>query len=90
MFTFQAIGRRAWRELLAQHPPTAAQLELDAGLEYDPDTFPAAAIAAACVEPEGVTADAMAELEERLSIGQFGRLWTACLAANVQERATPK
>ena len=44
-FTFQSLGRRTFEALLDAHPAP------EEGMLYDPDSFPQALIAAACVEP---------------------------------------
>lgn len=87
-FTFQSIGRRAWSDLVAKHPATKAQIDLAQELDrepldYDIDTFPIAAMAASLVDPKGVNEDKLRRLEERLSEGQWRRLWVACLGANL-------
>jgi hypothetical protein len=50
-FRFRSIGKRAWADLLAAHPPTREQKKADPRVDHNPDTFPAAAIAASCVDP---------------------------------------
>lgn len=52
-FTFRALPRREWRDLIAEHPSD------DKAWRWDQDTFPAAAITACCVEPEGVDGQAI-------------------------------
>lgn len=80
-FTFQSIGRRNWRKLISEHPPTAEQREQDPELDHNPDTFPAAAFEASCIEPKLSTEDA--EWLTDLPEGEFMRLWGACLKANL-------
>lgn len=80
-FTFQAIGKTAWSDLLAKHPPTKAQKELR--LDHNPETFSTAAIAASLVDPGDVTLEQVEQLAEHLSLGQWRRIWEACIAANV-------
>ena len=85
-FTFTSIGRKAWTDLEAAHPPTPEQVEeaekLDQVLKWNADTFPHAAIAASLLHPEGVDASKVAELELSLSVGQWKRLWACCVLAN--------
>lgn len=56
-FTFRGIGRHAFEKLVLAHPATADQrAKAKAGgvtdtLQWNIDTFPAAVIAACCVEP---------------------------------------
>lgn len=78
-FVIQAIGN-AWRDLLNEHPPAADQLRI--GLAFDPATFPIAAIAACCVVP--VIDEAQSRwLFEHLAVGQWRRIWQACLDLNM-------
>lgn len=79
-FTFRTLGRLGWHDLIAQHPPSKEQREL--GYEFDPQTFPAAAMAAACVSPEGADVAGFESLSELLNDGQWNRLWATCHAAN--------
>lgn len=93
-FVFVAIGRRAWSDLMLAHPPTDEQKQQakDGGfdLQFDPEAFPMAAIAASCVEPAGMTVEAVERLYERLNDGQWLRLWTeGCLGANVTGTDVP-
>lgn len=88
-FTFEAVGQKAWNDLLAAHPPTKDQRS--AGLDHNPETFAPAAIAASLVDPDPGE-DAVAEVEalaDRLSLGQWSRLWGACLKANVSGGDAP-
>lgn len=62
-FTFKDIGRRAFDQLIMDHPPSKAQkdrhAEMGGGLlEYDIDTFPPALIAATCADPKMTIEDA--------------------------------
>lgn len=84
-FTFKAIGRKAWTDLMAAHPPTDEQtkdLPEEAVLRWNPLEFPPAAIAASLSEPDGFDAVKVAELEQTLSEGQWKRLWSGCVIAN--------
>ncbi len=78
-FTFTSIGRRAWTDLIARHPPTDEQRA--SNLDHNPVTFQTAAVAASCVDPV-VTADSVARLERTVSAGQWMVLYGACVAAN--------
>jgi len=88
-FRFRAIGKRAWSDLLKEHPPTKAQLQADPRLDHNPETFPAAAIAASCSDPE-MTLDDARELEAALNQSQFAVLWAACIDANIGGVTDPK
>lgn len=79
VFVFQALSRRAWAELLDKHPPTPDDVE--DGRDFGVG-FPAAAIAACCVDP-GLTVEEAEWLADHLSLGQFLRLQSAAIAANV-------
>ena len=88
-FVFRSIGRRAWRDLVAAHPPTSEQRRVDARAEINGKTFPVAAIAECCIEPK-MSASVVARLEGALSDGQWERLWAGCLAANGGGADIPK
>lgn len=88
-FRFVAVGKRAWSDMLAKHPPTKQQRERDPRLDHNPDTFPIAAIAASCAEPE-MTVEQVRRLDEALSLAQFSKLWDACLEANIGGDVGPK
>lgn len=91
-FVFRAIGRRAWVDLIAAHPPTKAQLKAvaatstgglgRASLDFNPDAFPVAAVAASCVDPE-MTVDDAQRLEAAVSEAQWSQLWEAVCRVNV-------
>lgn len=81
-FTFRSIGRREWRKLSSEHPPSDEQRALEPDLDHNPDTFPPAAIAASCIEPK-LTLDDAAWLCDELPDGEFWRIWQAVLSANL-------
>lgn len=86
-FKFRAIGRRAWADLLANHPPSLVQMQAHQRidekfrLDHNPETFPIAAIAASSLEPK-MTEDDVQRLDKALNETQFSLLWMACLDAN--------
>ena len=89
-FTFRAIGKRPWADLLADHPPTKDQLAASNGrIDHNPETFPIVAIAASCVDPK-MTVAQVTRLEDAINLGQFEKLWAACLDANVGGGDSPK
>lgn len=88
-FHFRSIGRKAWADLLAKHPPTKEQVRADRRADHNPATFPIAAIAASCVEPVMTEADVV-RLEQALNNSQFDLLWTKCIDANVGGLVDPK
>lgn len=79
-FTFRSIGNRRWADLKSEHPPSAKDRQ--EGSEFDFKGFMHAAIVESVVSPK-LTLDDVDWLDEHLSEGQFRRIWTACLAANV-------
>lgn len=65
--TFKSIGRAAYDELISAHPPTEAQNaaakesgQAPNGLVWNPDTFPAAVVAASMVTPQMTLEDVLA------------------------------
>lgn len=94
-FRFRAIGKRAWADLLAKHPPTKVQVQQakdnkTSAWDHNPETFPIAAIAASCIAPEGVDEDAVRRLEAVLTDSQFTVLWRAAVDANLGGVEVPK
>ncbi len=85
-FTFTAIGQKAWTDLLVQHRP--GDEDKTEGYEFNPLTFPQAAIAASASDPEMTEAQAQ-QLFEILNFGQWQQLWSGCLAANVEGTSVP-
>lgn len=81
-FVFQSIGRRAWRKMLSEHPPTKEHLAMEPELDFNPDTFPAVAFRRSCISPE-LTQDDAEWLAGDLPEGEFTRVWGALLRANV-------
>lgn len=79
-FELRSIGNRAWRDLIAEHPPTTDQRR--EGLDHDPTTFQHAALAASITSPEGATPEMVEALEQQLSGGRWAKLWAACLTVN--------
>jgi len=88
-FRFRNVGKKAWADLLAQHPPTKDQ-RATLKTDHNPETFPIAAMALACVQPEGVDEVAVRRLEATLSDSQFTALWRACIDANMGGTESPK
>lgn len=88
-FRFRAIGKRAWADLIARHPPTKDQLKADPRLDHNPVTFPVAAIAASCIDPELTLEDAQ-RLERALNHSQFDLLWAKVVDANIGGLNAPK
>lgn len=80
-FKVQAIPATEWRRLVSEHPPADDDLD---GWRWDLETFPPAALAAACVDPvmDEVQADRLAEA---LSNAQWEKLFGAVLAVNLAD-----
>lgn len=87
-FVFQEIPRSEWNALKRSHGPTQEQRQRGI-VQYNPDTFTPAAIAACAVAPE-LTEDQAKELCAEWSEGDVQRLFMAVLTANVGERHVPK
>ena len=95
-FRFRALPRRQWVDLLAAHPPTKEQRRDDPRAQFNPETFPAHAIAACLVSPE-MTVEQVSILENGdedghggLNDSQFNVLFNTCVEANVGGLAAPK
>lgn len=86
-FAFQSMGRKAWRELIAAHPPTEEQKLT--GADFNVDTLPAVAMAACCVAPTGASEEVFAQLAANLTDGQWNEIWAACHAANTAGAEVP-
>ena len=86
-FRFRALSRRRWRSLLGAHPPLK-QHKAD-GLDFNPETFPVAAIAACAVEPT-MTPEQAEQVADAIPLGEFERMWAAVLQVNLGASDTPK
>lgn len=96
-FTFQALGRKAWRELVDAYPPTEEQqaeadrLQADAGvperkrerLWYDADQFPVPLLAASIVEPACTIESVQAMWDgDSFADGELERMLTVAIGLN--------
>lgn len=97
LFMFEGLGQGALALLQAQHPATPAVrkklgLPDSQELEYNPETFPPALMAASCVAPEELKGDVeeWTEIHQTWSQGQVTYLWGTCMAANAMVAETPK
>src|SRR5690606_3041505 len=71
-FRFRALSPKAWSDLVAQHPDKSGNKL------FNIETFPTAAIAACCVEPEGMDdPEKVAALLDKLSTAQQAELFDA-------------
>jgi len=93
-FVFAGVGRRVYTDLRKAHPPTdehkKAAEDVGQAIEFNPDTFPPALMAASCLEPEGTTEAWWARKYDEWTVGQLERLWRACLAAQGGVVEVPK
>lgn len=94
-FRFRSIGTQAWLDLLAKHPPPKQKVEEarrrgEVAPDHNEETFPVAAIAVSCFDPEGLTVDAVKRLRVAWNPAQFSRLWAACVDANTGGGEIPK
>lgn len=92
-FAFAALGRKAYTDLVAANPATAAQnAELGDGdsLIFNPETFPPALLAASCISPTGTSREWWAEKYEQWPEGVMQRLWQTCTVAHNAVAEVPK
>ncbi len=79
---FRSIGRRAYEEILDQHKPSEEQRkeaeEKNTTVNYDYTTFPAALVAACCIEPKMTEEDAL-DLYNEWNYSEFSVLFNAAL-----------
>lgn len=95
-FKVAALPRKKWHDLLAAHPPTAAQKKAEGGrLDFNPETFPGAAIAACLVSP-AMTREQVEVLENGdengdggLTDAQFNVLFNAVVLVNQSGLVAP-
>ena len=89
VFRLRALSRRAWGELLKQHP-ARDKVEEDQQLGYNFDSFMPAAIRACTYSPNDLDDETWTELlEERLTEHQFVSLQDAVMALNVRKVSVP-
>jgi hypothetical protein len=94
-FTFQDIGRRAYDELIRQHPPSDDERKeyKDAGgegvLAYSTSTFPPTLVSQCSLEPKISQAEAEAIFDE-WSEGDLEMIFTTALLACKEPTSLPK
>lgn len=81
-FVFEAVGKPAWRKLMADNPPTPEDLKRDPSSRYSPEHFAMAALSESMIEPTGATVESVRKLTAKLTDTQFEILWMTCLSAN--------
>lgn len=79
-FTFRALSALGWADLIAKHPPSAEQAK--EGYDFDPETFPAAAVAASSLEPR-LSVDQVERIRGTVQFSEWQKLWGATLEANL-------
>lgn len=93
-FVFRGIGRRAWERLVDDHRATKDQQDKHrranpktGPLEWNPETFPVAAVAASLVEPSLTAADVQEIWDDPdWNDAELGSLFFAALEANQQRK----
>lgn len=88
---FRSISRKDLRFLLDYHAPTDEQREEHPEMLYNPDTFPAALIAACCVEPVMTYEDAKMVFDEWSDAeawSLFDAAWQLCFIKTTPNYAT--
>ncbi|MFE2140180.1 hypothetical protein ACFXA3_00170 [Streptomyces sp. NPDC059456] len=81
-FRFEALGAKAWSDLLAAHPPKKK------GDGFDPETFAPALIAACAIDPV-MTVEQVGELFDVLNHAQRDTLWQGAFEANTEATGIP-
>jgi hypothetical protein len=81
-FRFRALGRKAWSDLIAEHPGRTDDERWNA------DTFGPALVAACAIEPE-MTVEDVEAVYEVINADQRADLWAAAYGANVGETRVP-
>jgi len=97
LFKFEGRGSGEYALMQAQHPATPEVkkrlgIAADAELEFSPETFPPALMAASCLEPAELAGNVeeWTEIHQTWSNGQVMRLWATCMAANAMVSDSPK
>ena len=89
LLSFQNPGKRRWRDLIAEHPPTKEQrATYGALLHWDPDTFIPAAISLCAHDPE-ISVEEAASFIEQMPEGVVDRVWAAVLEVTLGGQTDP-
>jgi len=88
-FTFRGIGSSDYRKLITRKENRPRSQDREDSLQFNPDNFPPALIAASSQQPDISPAQAQ-QLYETLSDAQFGKLWQAAIAVNIGADDAPK
>lgn len=94
-FKVRSIPSDEWEELVSEHPPTPEQREDLADMfgnppDYNPRTFPEAAVALCLVEPEVDSIEDVRQLRGTVNDATWQQLWGAVLRVNRGKNAVPK
>lgn len=95
-FQFRSVGRKKYDRLLTEHPPEAQHIEaarkidMKATLEFNPDTFPEALVAASLLEPPLSRAD-VADMfsSDDWNTAELALLFQTAMEANVSRNMVP-
>jgi len=88
-FTFQGIPSNDYRKLITRKENRPRAQDRDDRLDFNPENFPVALIAASAVSPAISPAESR-KLYELLSDSQFGKLWQGAVAVNIGADDAPK
>ena len=77
LFWLRALPRKAWSDLIKEHPPR----KQDAPADFNRDKFPVAALAECSVKPS-LSEEQAGKVVDRLTQGQWAMLWNAILELN--------
>jgi hypothetical protein len=92
-FRFKALSRDRYERLLATHQPTKEQrartTALGGFLQWNPDTFPPALMAACLVDPDDLTADDVQAMfvDDEWNQAELEALFSAALSACINRHA---
>lgn len=92
-FVFQGVGRGHAEKLRLEHPlPDSLKAQLGEVINWDPETYPPALLAASCVEPAELAGNdtEWQDIHDNWSEGQVAKLWRACMQANQGVAEAPK
>lgn len=93
-FTFEALGRKRESDLMAEHPPTAEQVEYankrGFQAQLNPETHVPAMFFEACIDPAGMTVEDWTEIYNEWSPGEVAKLYRAVSTVNQAAVEVPK
>lgn len=89
-FRFRSLPTKEWADLLAAHAPTEQQVTADPGVEFNDDTFPAAATAASSADDPALTVEQVDRIRATVQHSEWSVLWGKVLEANLGVLSVPK